>query len=70
MQDKKITDEEVLAILNKLSTTGFETEEETIEAVFKIKRAYPCAQILDLIKSNLSSEEILAEAKKAKPILL
>lgn len=64
-------DDEVLEIIRRLQSGGFATEAETGEKAQRIVSRYP--GILDLIfhdRRNLTPEQILAEVKNRKPILL
>lgn len=73
MEIKRPTDEEVLAIIRKLFSADFKTEKEGSAALDYLQKLYPAAEMATLIfwnRRNLTPEQVLEEAKKAKPINL
>lgn len=70
----KTSDEgEILLIISQFQNGGFGSDEENNAKLEYIERAYPASKLSDLIfwdKRNLTAEQILAEAKKTKPIQL
>lgn len=66
-----LPDEEVLEIIRRLQSGGYATETEENEKVQRIVSRYP--GIVNLIfhdSRKLTPEQILAEAKKRRPIPL
>ncbi|WNG33564.1 hypothetical protein F0U61_07970 [Archangium violaceum] len=64
-------DDEVLEIIRRLQSGGYTTEHETSEKAHRIVSRYP--GVLDLIfhdPRELTPEQVLAEAKNRRPILL
>ncbi|QRK11633.1 hypothetical protein JQX13_17100 [Archangium violaceum] len=66
-----LRDDEALEIIRRLQTGGYATEAETDEKYLRLNARYP--GIVNLIfhdRRNPTAEQILAEVKNRKPILL